>query len=456
MLKSKNLKEIVWNGNNVELKGINFFVEGLNNKNIKLKSLCLRNTSLSEDALKNLSKGITNNEYLRILDIGTNNINFLSFKDLCDALNKTKIKIFRCKENSLGDECAKYFAETILSKETNSLINSFDFSSCKIYDQGLIYILHALTDNDKIFWINLRDNFFSHEIDFVILKFLEKNSYITHIDLTKNRFSFQCLQKVNKIIKRNRNIQNNKEPNKLLVELYSLKYENTKLNELKETLKIIENDYAKLKLNKIDLRADFEISKKEANEKMNSLTKQIEKDEKLLILREKELKEKEQLLEEKKMENKAKLDTLKEKLNNIIKEKEETKQMIQKIKEDTELLQENMTKKIVELNDGIDLNNKKEREILKEINEVTNKVVIMENKIKKRKEELKAMGVEYKDEEKEKKKKEEEKVGSGNNNNNLILNLANSQPEIIAEDKDENKKESRKKKGSIKKKKKGK
>ena len=309
MLKSKNLKEIVWNGNNVELKGINFFVEGLNNKNIKLKSLCLRNTSLSEDALKNLSKGITNNEYLRILDIGTNNINFLSFKDLCDALNKTKIKIFRCKENSLGDECAKYFAETILSKETNSLINSFDFSSCKIYDQGLIYILHALTDNDKIFWINLRDNFFSHEIDFVILKFLEKNSYITHIDLTKNRFSFQCLQKVNKIIKRNRNIQNNKEPNKLLVELYSLKYENTKLNELKETLKIIENDYAKLKLNKIDLRADFEISKKEANEKMNSLTKQIEKDEKLLILREKELKEKEQLLEEKKMENKAKLDT---------------------------------------------------------------------------------------------------------------------------------------------------
>ena len=456
MLKSKNLKEIVWNGNNVELKGINFFVEGLNNKNIKLKSLCLRNTSLSEDALKNLSKGITNNEYLRILDIGTNNINFLSFKDLCDALNKTKIKIFRCKENSLGDECAKYFAETILSKETNSLINSFDFSSCKIYDQGLIYILHALIDNNKIFWINLRDNFFSHEIDFVILKFLEKNSYITHIDLTKNRFSFQCLQKVNKIIKRNRNIQNNKEPNKLLVELYSLKYENTKLNELKETLKIIENDYAKLKLNKIDLRADFEISKKEANEKMNSLTKQIEKDEKLLILREKELKEKEQLLEEKKMENKAKLDTLKEKLNNIIKEKEETKQMIQKIKEDTELLQENMTKKIVELNDGIDLNNKKEREILKEINEVTNKVVIMENKIKKRKEELKAMGVEYKDEEKEKKKKEEEKVGSGNNNNNLILNLANSQPEIIAEDKDENKKESRKKKGSIKKKKKGK
>ena len=163
-----------------------------------------------------------------------------------------------------------------------------------------------MTNNDKISWISLKDNFFSHEIDFVILNFLEKNSTLTHIDLTKNRFSFQCLQKVNKIIKRNRNIQNNKEPNKLLVELYSLKYENTKLNELKETLKIIENDNAKLKLNKIDLRADFELSKKEAGEKMSNLIKQIEASENLLKLRKRELEKKNSILEEKKSENKKK------------------------------------------------------------------------------------------------------------------------------------------------------
>ena len=460
MQKSKNLKEIIWNGNNVELKGINFIVDGLNNKNIKLKSLCIRNTSLTEEALKTLAKGLINNECLKILDIGANNINQSSFKDLCDALNKTKIKIFRCKGNNLGDECAKYFSETILNKETNSVINSFDFSSCKIYDQGLIYLLHALVDNDKISWINLRDNFFSHEIDFVILNFLEKNSFITHIDLTKNRFSFQCLQKVNKIIKRNRNIQNNKESNKLLVELYSLKYENTKLNELKETLKIIENDYAKLKLNKIDLRADFEISKKEASEKMASLNKQIEADVKLLSLREKELQNKEQLLEQKNLENKSKLDSLKEKLGNIIKEKEKVKEDTQKIKDDTEKLQEEMTKKIVELNDGIELNTKKEADIMKEINEVTNKVIDVENKIKKRKEELKASGYEFKDEEKEKekkkkeeekeKKKEEEKSGI----DNLILNLGLNKP--INEEIKENKKEQNKRKESKKKKKKGK
>ena len=30
MIKSKNLKEIIWNGNKIELKGINFIIEKLN------------------------------------------------------------------------------------------------------------------------------------------------------------------------------------------------------------------------------------------------------------------------------------------------------------------------------------------------------------------------------------------------------------------------------------------
>ena len=423
MIKSKYLKEIIWNGNDVELKGINHIVEVLQ-RQIKLKSLCLRNTSLNFEAVKALSKGLINNECLKILDLGENDINIDSFKDICDSLNKSKIKIFRCKHNSLGDECAKYFAETILSKDTTSVLTSFDFSSCKIYDQGLIYILHGLTENEKISWINLKDNFFSHEIDFVILNFLEKNSHLTHIDLTRNRFSFQCLQKVNRIIKRNRNIQNNKEPNKLLVELYSLKYENTKLNELKETLKIIENDNAKLKLNKIDLRADFELSKKEAGEKMTDLLNQIEASEKLLKLRKRELADKMKILENKKSENKVKLDELREKLEKVIKEKEDAKILTEKIKKDTENIQVDMTKTIVELNDGIDLNKKKEAEIMKEVRDVVNKVVELESKIKERQDEMKLNGIEIrKDEEemnkKEKKKnKEDEKANESSKNKN--------------------------------------
>ena len=283
MIHSKHLREVIWNGNFIGIKGINFIVDALK-QGSKLKSLSLRNTSIGRVGIQTLAHGLYKNEYLKILDLGSNSITYESFKDLCDSLNKNKIKTLRLRNNLLKDEGAKYFAENILNKHSKSHLTNFDFSACKIYDQGLIYLLNGLMNNEKINWINLRDNYFSHEIDFVILKFLEKNTYLTHIDLTKNRFSFQCLQKVNKIIKRNRNIQNNKEPNKLLVELYSLKYENTKLNELKETLKIIENDNAKLKLNKIDLRQDYELEKKRAAEKMAETLKEIITNQETLVL----------------------------------------------------------------------------------------------------------------------------------------------------------------------------
>lgn len=218
------------------------------------------------------------------------------------------------------------------------------------------------------------DNYFSHEIDFVILNFLEKNTTITHIDLTKNRFSFQCLQKVNKIIKRNRNIQNNREPNKLLVELYSLKYENTKLNELREALKSIENYNAKLKLNKIDLRQDYEISKKENNEKIAKKKKLIEEKTRDLDLKQSELAKKTQELNEKKIENKKKIEELQQEYERLKKEKEDAIKYNEQIKIDTENMQNDFTKKIVQLNDNIEIDKKNFEEINKQIRDMEIKI----------------------------------------------------------------------------------
>ena len=439
MIHSKHLREVIWNGNYVGLKGINYIVEALK-ANSKIKSLSLRNTSIGKVGVQSLALGLYKNEHLKILDLGSNSITFESFKDLCDSLNNNKIKILRCKNNLLGDESAKYFAESILNKDSTSCLVSFDFSSCKIYDQGLIYLLNSLTTNEKINWINLRDNYFSHEIDFVILNFLEKNTHLTHIDLIKNRFSFQCLQKVNKIIKRNRNIQNNKEPNKLLVELYSLKYENTKLNELKETLKIIENDNAKLKLNKIDLRQDYELEKKKANEKMINTLKEIKNNQETLKLRKKELKEKTEQLEEKKKENEKKICDLQLKYESIIKEKEEALKLREKIKKDMEDLQTELTKKIVELNDDIDKNKKEEQEVMRDAQELSTKLEQLEERIKLREEELKSQGLELKKPEEEKVEEKEVK-----------------KEEVKEEKKEEVKKvekETKKKKGKSKKKKK--
>ena len=88
-------------------------------------------------------------------------------------------------------------------------------------------------------------------------------------------------------------------------------------------MKIIENDNAKLKLNKIDLRQDYELEKKKANEKMAETLKEIKTNQETLILRKKELKEKSELLEKKKEENALKIKELEEKYQNILKEKEE-------------------------------------------------------------------------------------------------------------------------------------
>ena len=438
MSHSKHLREVIWNGNFVGIKGINFIVDALK-QGSKIKSLSLRNASIGKVGVQILSAGLYKNEYLKILDLGSNSITFESFKDLCDSLNNNRIKTLRLRNNLLKDESAKYFSETILNKKNKSCLTNFDFSACKIYDQGLIYLLNGLVSNEKINWINLRDNYFSNEIDFVILKFLEKNTYLTHIDLTKNRFSFQCLQKVNRIIKRNRNIQNNKEPNKLLVELYSLKYENTKLNELKETLKIIENDNAKLKLNKIDLRQDYELEKKKASEKMAETLKEIKANQETLILRKKELKEKTELFEQKKIENAQRVKDLEEQYQNILKEKEEAMQFKEKIKKDMEDLQSEMTKKIVALNDDIEKNRKQEQEVMRDAQELSTKLEELDEKIKKREEELKAQGLELKRPEEEKK---EDKV-------------ENKKEETKEEKKEEKKeKETKKKKGKGKKKKK--
>ena len=438
MTHSKHLREVIWNGNFVGIKGINFIVDALK-QGSKIKSLSLRNASIGKVGVQILSAGLYKNEYLKILDLGSNSITFESFKDLCDSLNNNRIKTLRLRNNLLKDESAKYFSETILNKKNKSCLTNFDFSACKIYDQGLIYLLNGLVSNEKINWINLRDNYFSNEIDFVILKFLEKNTYLTHIDLTKNRFSFQCLQKVNRIIKRNRNIQNNKEPNKLLVELYSLKYENTKLNELKETLKIIENDNAKLKLNKIDLRQDYELEKKRASEKMAETLKEIKANQETLILRKKELKEKTELFEQKKIENAQRVKDLEEQYQNILKEKEEAMQFKEKIKKDMEDLQSEMTKKIVALNDDIEKNRKQEQEVMRDAQELSTKLEELDEKIKKREEELKAQGLELKRPEEEKK---EDKI-------------ENKKEETKEEKKEEKKeKETKKKKGKGKKKKK--
>ena len=432
---NKVLKEIIWSGNYVGIKGINFIVDSLAQKT-KLKSLSLKNTSIGKKGIKLLSEGLTNNTFLEILDLGSNNIALNSFISLCDCLNTNRIKIFRCRNNLLGDDSMKYFADNILNKNSTSCLANFDFSSCKIYDQGLIYILNGLISNEKISWINLRDNCFSHDIDFVILDFLEKNTNLIHIDLTKNRFSFQCLQKVNKIVKRNRIIQNNKEPNKLLVELYSLKYENTKLNELRETLKNLENYNAKLKLNKLDLRQDYEIFRKENNEKISKKKKLIEEKTKEYNNKLIELDKKKKELIKRKEEHAKRLKEFQYKYDKLLKEKTEAIEINEKIKKDIIDAQEEWKKKNEELDSNIEKDEKTRDELKKKLNEIEFRVEKAEDQIKEFEKNNPELVQTIRDEEKKILEEEEYKK------NKVIFNLnkkIEKNDEIKEEKKDQNK-----------------
>ena len=381
IITSPYLRDIIWDGNNVGLKGINYIVDGLRESS-KIRTLSLKNTSIGMTGMQSLADGLFTNTSLEILDIGSNSINYESFKEICDALNSNKIRCLKCKNNLLGDESMKYFADTILSQETTSNLTAFDFSSCKIYDQGLIYLLNELTKNEKITWVNLRENFFSHEIDFVILNFLEKNTKVTHFDLKKNRFSFQCLQKVDKIIKRNKKIQNDKEPNRLLVELYSLKYENTKLNELKDTLKGIENDNEKLKLNKKDLRQDYENFKEDCETKVTKMKEAIEKNNYLLNLRKKELQEKTESLEQIKKENAEVIEQLTKQYEELRAKKDKLTEDNENLKKNAEQMEKEFIKEINMLNDEIDINKKKEADFMKEVKNLADEIVKIDKLIK--------------------------------------------------------------------------
>jgi Ran GTPase-activating protein (RanGAP) involved in mRNA processing and transport len=79
------------------------------------------------------------------------------------------------------------------------MLKKFDFSSCRLNDSGLVYLINALQANTRISQIRLADNFFSESIEAMILESLNKNTALEEIELKGNRFSHSCLAKIKRI-----------------------------------------------------------------------------------------------------------------------------------------------------------------------------------------------------------------------------------------------------------------
>jgi Ran GTPase-activating protein (RanGAP) involved in mRNA processing and transport len=98
-------------------------------------------------------------------------------------------------------------------------------------------LIEALQNDKQINQVKLSDNFFSEQIEAIMLEALNKNTNLVELNFSGNRFSHSCLAKIKKITTRNIRMIEEQEPNKLKAEIYRLRYEHGKLEEAKTKLK---------------------------------------------------------------------------------------------------------------------------------------------------------------------------------------------------------------------------
>lgn len=184
-------------------------------------------------------------------------------------LPQSQIVVLTCNKNFLGDEVLGYFANILTNEQTK--LKKFDFSSCRLNDTGLIYLINALQFNKQIGIVKLQDNFFSESVEAILLETLNKNTTLTEIGLSGNRFSHSCLSKVKKITQRNQKMIEEQEPNKLKAEIYRLNYEKQKLDNAKKKLKDQQDEIAKVQEYKKDLQSQMVHIKQEEEAKRKKL-----------------------------------------------------------------------------------------------------------------------------------------------------------------------------------------
>lgn len=83
---------------------------------------------------------------LKELDVSLNEIGPTGFQELCIVLPFTGIHTLICNKNFLGDDILSLFAQVITGENGKpaSKLKKFDFSSCRLNDAGLLYVINAL------------------------------------------------------------------------------------------------------------------------------------------------------------------------------------------------------------------------------------------------------------------------------------------------------------------------
>lgn len=242
---SSLLKRLYIEFNELGVQGCQWLAKGIS-QNHSLEHLNIKGNIIGDDGLIVLAESFKDATTLTHLDISLNEIGPAGFQSLCEVLPFTNISVLICNKNFLGDDVMAYFANIVADPTSSQSLKKFDFSACRLNDAGLIYLINALQNNKNISSIKLNDNFFSENVEAILLETLNKNTTLTEIGLSGNRFSHGCLQKLRKITQRNIKMIEEQEPNRLKAEIYRLRYEHTKLDQAKNLLNSQQLDIEKV------------------------------------------------------------------------------------------------------------------------------------------------------------------------------------------------------------------
>lgn len=233
---SQNIKKLNLEFNELFSQGTELIAAGLKNS-ISLTSLNLRGNAIHDEGLEFLAEALSENHTLEELDISMNEITQNGILTFAEVLPTSSIKTLNLSKNLLGDDSLIYLAENMRRESNKCVLERIDLSSSRIGDNGILFFLEKTENCENLKYIKAIDNFISEKIEKIMIDILERNKNLVEFAVHGNRLSVCCLNRIKKVLMRNKKEQEDQEPNKLKTEIYRLKYEQKKILMAKERLK---------------------------------------------------------------------------------------------------------------------------------------------------------------------------------------------------------------------------
>lgn len=187
--KNTSLRKLYLNCNNLDARAAELIANFLKQDH-HLTDLTLGGNPIGEAGAGFIAESLMVNKTLRFLGLANTKLTASGAKVLFNALltNKSLIRL-DIQSNDLGNETIKVLATMLANNQTS--LRNLNLNFTNIDDQGLEYVSNALLTNTKLAKLTLYtgwqpyhwNNSISDKGIDTLLKALEKNIYITEIDM---------------------------------------------------------------------------------------------------------------------------------------------------------------------------------------------------------------------------------------------------------------------------------